>query len=42
MAWQFLDAIRALVSESRKMLEPSGGEAVGRKTNSTQVKPGGR
>jgi hypothetical protein len=41
-AWQFLGAIRALTSEGSKLLEPSGGEAVGRETNSTQVKPGGR
>jgi len=42
MAWQFLGAIRALLSWSSTMLEPSGGEAVGRETNSTQVKPGDR
>jgi hypothetical protein len=41
MAWQFFGVIRALLSWSSTMLEPSGGEAVGRETNSTQVKPGG-
>jgi hypothetical protein len=32
----------ALVGEGNKMFEPSGGEAVGRETNSTKLKPGGQ